>query len=306
VSGGPPVEAVEWRSWARSQSGVGENPIWEAATGELYWIDIVGQTLHRSACAGGPFETWDLPAMAGTYALHDDGALVVLADGIHDLDFATGLRKCIPAPYDRDLYNFNDGRCDPAGRLWVGTNRRPGSGAPRGSASMWRLDARGLVGQFGGVTIANGLAFSPAGSTMYTADSINHVILARHYDLDTGTAGEPRVFAELDGDLFPDGAAVDCDGGYWVAMYGNGSVHRYAADGGLDRVIKTPFSHPTMVAFGGAGLATMFVTSGRSFVSPGLLAKEPQAGDVVYAQVGTLGLAEPKFAHRDHLLAQCR
>lgn len=289
---------VSWECWTAAEAGVGETPIWSPGHQALYWGDILGPTLSCSAGPGLPVRTWKLPDMLGSYALTADErhAVVALSSGIHLLDLESDeLVLLHHAPYDPSKFRFNDGRCDPAGRFWSGTSRQPGSGQPRGSASFYRLDDRGLSRQFDGITIANGLAFSPDGATMYVADSVNHRLLARNYDLAEGVAGPPRIFAELPDGTFPDGAVVDADGFYWIAMYGSGVIVRFAPDGREDRVLQAPVTHPTMVAFGGPGASVLFVTTARRFVEPALLETEPLAGAVFCADVGVTGALEPRF-----------
>lgn len=289
------VESIDWRCWNDAQAGVGEQPVW--ADGVLFWSDLIEPSLS-SATADKTLRTWIMPDIMGSYALLPGGrdALVALGSGIHRLDLDTGEFQLLhPAPYDTDGYRFNDGRCDARGRFWVSTNRKPGSGQPRGSASFYRLDEKGLNRQFDGVSIGNGIAFSPDGTTMYIADTSGHCILACDYDLETGEAGERRVHTQLDETHLPDGASVDDDGGYWVALYGSGLIIRVTADGVVDRVLRAPVTHPTMVAFGGDGLSTMFVTSGRAFAGADVLAQEPLSGGVFAAEVGARGLPEPHF-----------
>src|SRR5207249_752907 len=115
------------------------------------------------------------------------------------------------APYDTEHFRFNDGRCDPRGRLWLGTNRKPRSTQRDGSAGYWRLDPNGLTRAIDGITIANGLAFSPTGDVLYLADSPTDRITAYDYDLDTGTPSNERVFAEVPSGGFPDGGNVDSE-----------------------------------------------------------------------------------------------
>lgn len=292
----PEAERVDWRCWSDARAGVGETPVW-SADGRLFWSDLVAPSLH-SGDGSGVVQTWRLPDMVGSYALLSDESQAVLAlsSGIYCFDLTTGeLERRYDAPYDPLMYRFNDGCCDSRGRFWVGTNRRPGSGMRRGSSAYYRLDERGLQWQFDGVTIANGTAFSPDGSIMYVADTTTHRILAREYDLAVGEAGTPRVLAQLGDSYFPDGASVDRDGGYWVALYGSGLIINVAPDGAIDRVLRAPVSHPTMVTFGGPDLATMFVTSGRSFVDPEVLATEPLAGGVFAAEIGVSGLPTAHF-----------
>ena len=260
---------------------------------------MFGPTLFRSAGPGSSIESWTLPALAGSYALKADGsgALLALSDGIYNLTFAdNSIELWHPAPFDPQFFHFSDGRCDPSGRFWVGSNRHPGSGQLRGSASYYRLDGHGLQRQFGGVTIANGLAFSPDGRTMYTADVTRSCIFAHRYDTDSGNAYDARVFAHVEPGDFPDGAAVDVDGGYWIALYGRGVIVRFRPDGSRDKVLRAPVTHPTMVCIGGEEGTTMFVTSARRFMSEEALESEPLAGGVFAADIGVRGIIEPRFA----------
>ncbi|MCK5892597.1 SMP-30/gluconolactonase/LRE family protein [Aeromicrobium sp.] len=300
------TEAPRWDRWSASQDGVGENPVWDAAAERLWWSDVVGPSVRWSAEAGAVPTSVAMPSDVATFALADGGAaVVVLVDGIHELRADGTLRRLLDAPYDRAQHRFNDGRCDTRGRLWIGSNRIPGSGAPRGSARFWRLDAAGLTPHMDGFSVSNGTAFSPEGDVMYAADSMSRSIVAFDYDLDTGTPSNRRVFATVEGSeggtALPDGAAVDARGGYWIAVYGAGLVLRFAPDGRLDRVLRAPVTHPTMVAFGGASGDRMFLTSGRAFASPEVLAAEPGAGDVYVADVGERGVPEHRFGFLDAL-----
>jgi L-arabinonolactonase len=296
----PSGDALGWEVWADVRTGVGECPMWEPALGAIFWVDLYGPTLSSSSGPGEAVRTWTLPSMPGAFAFPADGpgAIVALDASIAHLDLVGGgTTMLVAAPYDPLKFRFNDGRCDAAGRFWVGTNRQPGSGEPRGSAAFYRLDDRGLVRVVDGVTIANGLAFSPDGSTMYVADTIAHRLWAFDYDLASGTPSRRRVFADLEEGSLPDGAAVDEDGGYWVAMYGAGVVVRFTPDGRQDRVIEAPVSRPTMVAFGGPDMSTLFLTTAHRFADPESLTRQPSLGAVFHRDVGARGTAEPRFAH---------
>lgn len=292
-------ESVPWQRWGEVSVEFGETPTWDARLGALYSIDVYGPAVVRDDGSGSPARVWVLPDMPGSIALTPDPEtlLVALTSGIHLLDIGSGVVTTLhPAPYDTSLFRFNDGRCDRAGRFWVGTNRQPGSGQPRGSAGFYRLDDRGLHGCIGGVTIANGLAFSPDDRTLYQADVVTGRVLAYDYELGSGEVSNERTFVDLPEKSFPDGAAVDARGGYWIAMYGAGLIVRYTPSGELDRVVRAPTSYPTMMSFGGPGSGLAFVTTGRRFTPPDVLEREPLAGAVFCADLGAVGLAEPYFA----------
>jgi sugar lactone lactonase YvrE len=285
-----------WRCVVDAGAGVGEVPTWEASTGRLYWLDPYGPTIDEIDPVSGARRSWVLPDMPGSYGLRPGGSGCVVAtmSGIYDLDFAAGtVTMRYAAPYDQQNYRFNDGRCDPAGRLWFGTNRKPRSECADGTASFWRVDEDGPREQIRGITIANGIAFSPAGDLMYIADSPNDQILVFDYDTATGTAANRRTFATTQAGSFPDGAAVDRDGGYWVALFNGDRVVRFTADGVPDIEIPSPVPQPTMVSFGGPDLGTLFLTTARRFLTDQERASFPLSGGIFACELGVAGIPEP-------------
>jgi sugar lactone lactonase YvrE len=186
--------------------------------------------------------------------------------------------------------------------------RMHNSPLPYGNAAFYRLDDRGFSAQIDQVSIANGLAWSPDNRTMYIADGPNRRILAFDYDIETGTPSNRRVFVNVPENVgSPDGATVDADGGYWVAMIRGGRILRFLPDGTLDRDIKAPTTHPTMVAFGGSGYDTLYLTtSSNHYADEAARAREPRAGSVFCFKPGVRGIAEPAFSfHRKHGGMQC-
>ena len=90
-----------------------------------------------------------------------------------------------------------------------------------------------------GMTISNGLAWSPDGRTMYHADTPTHTVRAFDYDPDTGVPSRPRVFAQWHGETDrPDGGTVDSAGNYWTAFYPR---RQGAADRALGRDARRVF-----------------------------------------------------------------
>ena len=191
---------------------------------------------------------------------------------------------------------MNDGRTDRAGRFWVGSMFDPTS-AGRSTGMLHRVAHDGRVTAVrSGVGVANGLAFSPDGRTMYFADSPRETVWAYDYDLDSGETANERVFLDF-GPLpgRPDGACVDADGCYWIACVYGWAVLRVTPDGRIDRRIDLPVEKPTMPAFGGPGMSTLFVTSigagGSRASAPG----QPDAGGLFAIESGLRGLVETPF-----------
>jgi sugar lactone lactonase YvrE len=183
---------------------------------------------------------------------------------------------------------FNDGGCDPAGRLLCGTM---GWQQEPGLADLWRLDT-GLENELllTGLTISNGLAFTPDGERMLYIDTPTHRIDV--FDVVDGEPVDRRPFVDLGEDLFPDGLTLDADGGVWVALYGGGAVRRYDADGRLSEVVELPVSKPTSCAFGGPDLSTLYVTTSREFLADH---EQPAAGALFAVAPGTRGVPVHPF-----------
>jgi sugar lactone lactonase YvrE len=224
------------------------------------------------------------------------GAIAALRSGFAYIDFATGDVRKLTSPIldDPDL-RFNDGRCDRRGRFWAGTvheQRR------LGTAALYRFDPDGRSRRMiDGVTISNGLAWSPDNLTMYFADSWTKTIFSFDFDLDTGTPHNRQVFAELpDGSGVPDGATVDSEGFLWSANFDGGCITRYAPNGSVDRIIPMPVLRPTSCVFGGENLSILYVTSASLNLTHQQRSAGPLAGGLFAIDAGVQGLAEPRFA----------
>ena len=293
-----PQECPDWICALDAKARLGECPTWDGAEQALFWIDSFAPALNRFDPATGATRRWALPDPVGSFALVEGrhAAVVALGSGLHELDLGTGATGLLhAAPYDQVNYRFNDGRCDRQGRFWVGATRQHDSQEPDGGAAVWRLDRGELSRQVTGTTIANGTAFSPDGRTMYLADRPNWQVLAFDFDPVAGIASNRRTFARVPEGHYPDGAAVDAEGGYWCALFRAGRILRFAPDGRLDRDLKAPSLMPTMICFGGPDLSTMFVTTTAWLLGKAGRAQEPQGGGLFRCDVGATGLPERRY-----------
>jgi sugar lactone lactonase YvrE len=277
-----------------ARANLGECPIWSSREQVLYWVDINAPALHRFDPATGLDTTMPMPESIGCFALRRTGGFVVaLRSGIWIASSDGSLeRKIVAAPYDPARHRFNDGRCDPQGRLFAGSMNERRDAA---SGALYRLNADGsLTEVIAGITISNGLAWSPDGRTMYHADTPAHTVRAYDYDLSTGTPANPRTFANWLGETDrPDGAAVDSAGNYWSAFYRGGKIVQVSWRGDIIGEYPIPAMCPTMCAFGGADLKTLYVTTARQMREPEELARLPQSGGVFAMHVDVPGLPEP-------------
>ena len=260
---------------------LGEGPFYDDRTGWIGWVDITGSRILRRPVTGGPAAEEATPDHVGAVVLREDGTYVTcLAGGV-----AVGDDELIPFPPAPTLIRANDAKVDPLGCLWVGTIAYDGSPAV---ADLFRLEpgADRLVPVLTGLTISNGLGWSPDGSTMYHIDTPTKQITA--YDFD-GLPRGGRPFAEID-DGAPDGMCVDAAGGVWVALFGGGAVRRYHPDGSLDRVVPVPTPQVTSCAFAGPDLDLLIITTAARDRPD-----DPHAGLTYVHRPGDVGLPGHRF-----------
>jgi sugar lactone lactonase YvrE len=277
---------------------LGESPFWHPLEQALYWCDIAAHRLYRLDPVSGVTRHWQFDTeLACCAPVLGGGLLLAMRDGLWRFDPDTGARQRLARPpYDPAEQRFNDGKCDPQGRFWVGTinDRRQ----PKAALYRWSGDALDLCAQ--DVTTANGLGWSLDGSTMYWSDTKAHRIDAFDFDVAAGGLSRRRVhrqFAprgaseplESYGGR-PDGAAVDTEGCYWVAMYEGQRLLRLAPDASVQLTLELPVRCPTMPCFGGADLKTLYITSASHGRPEQERQAQPLAGCVLALRVDVPGL----------------
>ena len=279
---------------------IGESPTWVVAEGALYWIDVKAPALHRYLPASGMTRTWILTSDIGGFALMEGGyALVALREGIYQLDLNTeALHQITPPPFDPKLFRFNEGACDPNGRFWIGVMFDPLEGSPPeqpGRLHSFTLSG-GLRGEPDAAELHNGMAWNAEGTTFFLSHSNSGEIIAFDYDVAGGLLSNRRVFATISKELgIPDGAAIDSDGGYWCALHGGGKLRRFNPDGSVDYDIDMPVAQPTMCAFAGVDLATLYITSASDKMSQKEKAEQPLAGALFSLSSGKRGVSRQAF-----------
>jgi len=280
-----------------AQAELGEGPLWDPRAACLYFVDILCGRVLRFDPAHRNVRSYDVGRMVGAAVLTDsDDLMLAVQDGFARLDTRTGAVRSVCRLDDaRPDLRFNDGKCDPAGRLWAGTmtlDERHGAGA------LYRFDPDGRVHRMlGDVTISNGLDWTDAGGTMYFIDSPTRTIDVFDFDLAGGNIGNRRTFVRfLRGEGVPDGMTLDAEGCVWVALWGGGAVHRYAPDGRCDTVVRVPTRYPTSCAFGGPDLGDLYITTAHVKLTPQERAGQPHAGGVFRVRPGPKGRASNRFA----------
>jgi sugar lactone lactonase YvrE len=162
-----------------------------------------------------------------------------------------------------------------------------------GSGTMSRLDPGPVATPvLAGLTVSNGLGWSPDGRTMWFADSADRFIRAFAYEAGSGRLGAGRPTVELQETAGKaDGLCVDDAGCVWVGLWAGGAVHRYTPDGRLDTVVRVPAGQVTSCAFGGPDRSTLFITTARVGLTADELRREPLAGGLFVVEPGVTGPA---------------
>jgi sugar lactone lactonase YvrE len=278
---------------------LGESPFWHPTERVLYYTDIPGHRLHRFDPVSGALAHWDFDTDVASCAPLVDGRLMLaMRDGLWRFNPATGARtEVAKPPYDPAKERFNDGKCDPQGRFWVGTIYEPREPA---NAALYCHTGGQLVKRADGITVSNGLAWSPNGRTMYWSDTKAHTIYAFDFDPVTGGISGKRVFASFPvkqaGQPLagyggrPDGAAVDAEGCYWSAMFEGQRLLRLSPSGEIVREVRLPVRCATMPCFGGHDLKTLYITTARENRPAAELIEQPFAGCVLALDVDVPGL----------------
>jgi sugar lactone lactonase YvrE len=273
---------------------MGEGPAWEQSREQLIWVDTNGGEIHRTDVARGSDAVVFIGLPVGAAVPDRNGDLVLaLPSGFFRLTAGEKPALIASVPHDARAYRLNDAKCDKAGRLWCGSlalDLTPAAGA------LYRLDRDcSVIPVLHGVTISNGMDWSPTGDLFYFIDSMANGIDVFDFDLDAGLIDNRRRVVDVPPDAgLADGMTVDAEGGIWVAVFGGRTVNRYTPSGELDTVVEMPVTHPTSCCFGGTNLDTLIITSARAGVegpfTPEEVERQPLAGSVFAVNPGIVGL----------------
>jgi sugar lactone lactonase YvrE len=272
-----------------ARAALGEAPLWDIAAAGLVWVDILAGDVFVTSTSGERLAAYPvghavgaaMPAAGGGWLLADAVGFTRLApDGTTSV--VLDLLGAVPE------LRFNDAKCDPAGRAWAGTIA---ASMAAGTGTLYRLDPGPVATPvLHGLTVSNGLGWSPDTRTMWFADSGDRVVRGFEYDLERGVLGPERSGIELQQTAGKaDGLCVDDDGYAWVGLWGGSAVHRYAPDGRLDTVVRVPATQVTSCAFGGTDRSTLFITTARVGLGPDELHVQPHAGGLFVVEPGVTG-----------------
>ena len=274
------------------RASLGESPVWCKEKNCVYWIDILKPRILCTDLLTQETHHWNMPSPIGMIALRNSGGLVVaLEDGIYSFDTSSGeISLLIHLEKSHKNNRPNDGKCDIKGRLWIGTMNSIDS--KRASGAFYRISPNLKTDKIDyNLKIPNGLAWSPDDKVMYQTDTKSGMVYAYNYQPSNGLRSNKREFFSYNrnetGSV--DGAAMDVDGGYWAALYGGGKLVRIMPDGFIEKEIYLPVTQPTMPAFGGMDMKTIFITTAAQNLDAMELSSQPLAGGLLSVKVDVPG-----------------
>lgn len=281
------------------KASLGEGALWDRRSGHFYWVDILERKVHVFDPRSGENKTHEVGEMVGTVVVRASGGLLLaLVSGMATLDLESGsVEYVLKVEHEREDLRFNDGKCDPAGRLWVGTMALDPADGPE-AASLFvvepNLEIRKVLG---GVTVSNGIVWSSDRKTMYYIDTLLEEVTAFDYDLDSGTIDNRRTAVKIDPEYgLPDGMAIDSRDRLWVAMWGGGRILHLDPEKGeiVDHLMVEGAKNTTACAFGGENLDELYITTAANGTDGD--PEQPLAGALFRAKMDTPGVPSFEFA----------
>ena len=273
-------------------AALGEGALWNYKTQQLYWVDIEGFTFNIYDPSNSTNVAIKTPSRAGTVVPYtEDKIIVALQDGIHSLNIQTGTTQLITdMAADLEGSRLNDGKCDPSGRLWVGSMH---FNQIEGAANLFMINKdSSYVKKKEQVTISNGIVWSKDKQTMYYIDTPSLEIKAYDYDNANGEISNERIAVKIPKELgSPDGMTIDGEDKLWVGMWGGNAVLRFDPESGeVIAKVAVPAKNVTACAFGGKDLDTLYITTSSLGMTDEEQEKYPLAGSIFKVVPGAKGV----------------
>jgi len=272
----------------------GESPQWNVEEQALYWVDLHRGNIYRYWPSKGTYEVFVLGVEVGAMCSRDSGGLILAtSNGIAFWDSkTTQLDYVAKTDLQGGKTRFNDGKVDPQGRFWAGTQIQGGTEPVN---ALYRFDPDGTLHTMETeVILSNGLGWSPDSKTMYYNDSGRNVMYAYDFDPASGNISNRRVFHQFpSGEIIPDGLTVDSEGYIWCVMFRGYKIIRFSPSGAIDCEIRMPTRYTTSCIFGGENMDELYITTGWREDCETRAAFD---GDLFRIKTNVKARPEPKFA----------
>jgi sugar lactone lactonase YvrE len=273
-----------------ARATLGEGPIWDAKTQTLYWLDILEKKIYADNELFAELDDW-----IGCFALCKNGHFILgKRASFVGFEPVTAHQTVLYTLNESINNRMNDGKCDPSGRLIAGTMAMNETD-PTGN--LYSFDGTQAEVLLRGVTISNGMTWSPNHQTFYYIDTPTREIKAFDYDLSTGEIANPRVAIRIPKSFgWPDGMTSDMQGNLWIAMWGGAQVTKWnPRKGELLETISVPALHSSSCVFGGEDRNELFITSARTQMSAADINKYPFSGGLFKIVTNVEGMPTFEF-----------
>lgn len=240
-----------------------EGPVWDEKNQVLYCVSIEDGIIYRFNPKTTRTDSYQTDGSVGCAVLKEDGMLLSAEKtGIYQINPETNERTFLAQPNEDSRMRYNDGKLDPRGRFLVGTMGE--EKVIDKEAVLFSIEGKNSKTILSGLSISNGLGWSPDGSKMYFIDSPTKKVNQYYYNLKTGEVCFEKAIVEIKDDSIPDGMCVDLDGMIWVAEYGGSKVCRWNPETGEKLAeILMPVKNVTSCCIGGKELDQVFITTAK-------------------------------------------
>jgi sugar lactone lactonase YvrE len=279
-----------------ARARLGEGPVWDYQRQCIYWVDIYNHQVNQFIPSTGQTQNFKVGEVVSCVAPAQSNRLIIaLRHDIAYLDTITGeVQRIRTVERDKPNNRFNDGKCDPQGRFWFGSMSRS---LEKGEGALYRYDPDGSLHIMQrGITLSNGIGWSPDQKTFYHTDTPLKTIYAYNYDPSTGNIMNRRVFVDLsNASSYPDGLTVDVEGCIWSAQWDGWCIIRFASDGREIFRVSLPVKRPTSCVFGGKEGNLLYVTTASVGLSEPEIEESFYSGDLFCIQTDVVGLPSYRF-----------
>jgi sugar lactone lactonase YvrE len=296
-----PIVVQNWNAELlyKTELILGEGAHWYAEWKKFLYVDIEGKKVGCIDPVTKIMEERAVGERVGTVVPATNGHLIIaLENSIEALDFETGIRQeMVKIETDKPGNRSNDGKCDAAGRLWIGTMDMK---EELHKGALYCFDST-LQKKLDRISISNGICWSADNSVMYYIDTLDYNIKAYDFEVGTGNISNERIVVSVKEPGYgPDGMTIDEEGMLWVAMWGGACVNRYdPLSGSLIGKVDVPALNVTACAFGGADMKQLFITTARKGLNEEQLQKYPLSGSLFYLNTEIKGAQMNKFIVQD-------
>jgi sugar lactone lactonase YvrE len=270
---------------------LGEGIFWHPERGSFCWFDILGKKLYEQV-GDEPVRVIDCPGNASAAARIDEKCLVVAVDdGLHILDMdSKSWERHLDVEAHNSVTRSNDSRVHPSGSFWFGTM---GWNAEKEAGSIYHVSQGKLQLLYPNITIPNSICFTQDGATGYFADSMLNTVWRIKIDPVTGLPlGDREIFLQFEPGITPDGAVVDSDGNFWLALWGTYKVAAFKPDGSPLMELSLTASNVSCPAFGGENCSELRVTTALEHLDSTARVMQPDGGRVFKTHTSVCGQVE--------------